>query len=242
MRVRKALIVLGVVAALAGGAVFILPPLLFGDGVDYSHVASIQNDRAYQDAALLEKAWALPVAQTYRAGLDFQHNGSFCGPASVVNVLRSLGTAADQNTVLEGTGTKTTGGLVMGGLTLDQLADIARTKTQKPVTAFHDLTLEQFRAQLKRANDPNVRLILNFHRGPLFGAGGGHHSPIAGYLEAEDLAFVLDVNAKFQPWLVKPERLYEAMATVDKGAQKKRGLLVIETGSPTTPPPAAPAP
>jgi len=34
----------------------------------------------------------------------------------------------------------------------------------------------------------------NFNRAQIFGAGVGHHSPIGGYLEAEDLVFVLDVN------------------------------------------------
>jgi hypothetical protein len=39
---------------------------------------------------------------------------------------------------------------------------------------------------------------------------------------------VLDVNRKYGPWLVKPERLYQAMNTLDHGAEKKRGLLSIE--------------
>ena len=39
---------------------------------------------------------------------------------------------------------------------------------------------------------------------------------------------VLDVNKKYGPWLVKSDRLYEAMNTVDATAQKKRGLLLIE--------------
>jgi hypothetical protein len=70
--------------------------------------------------------------------------------------------------------------------------------------------------------------VVNFTRGPLFGAGGGHHSPIAGYLVDEDLVLVLDVNEKYGPWLVKSARLYEAMNTLDTGAHKKRGLLLIE--------------
>jgi hypothetical protein len=228
-RARKVLLAIGAVVVLMGGAAFVVPSLLFNDGVDYSQAISIKTAPEFQDAALLEKAWALPVAQLYKPGLDFQTNPSFCGPASVVNVLRSLGTQADQATVLEGTQTKTTAGLVMGGLTLDQLAEISRKKLGKKVTVLHDLDLTGFRAQLGRANDPAVRLILNFHRGPIFGKGGGHHSPIAGYLAAEDLVFVLDVNAGFKPWLVKSARLFEAMNTVDKGAGKKRGLLVIET-------------
>ncbi len=228
-RAQKVLVSMGAVAVLLGGAAFVVPPLLFSDGVDYSKTSSIKAAPEFQDAALLEKAWALPVAQLYKPGLEFQRNPSFCGPTSVVNVLRSLGTQADQATVLEGTETKTAAGMVMGGLTLDQLAEIARKKLGKKVTVLHELDLAGFRAQLARANDPAVRLILNFHRGPIFGKGGGHHSPIAGYLAAEDLAFVLDVNESFKPWLVKSERLYEAMNTVDKGAGKKRGLLVIES-------------
>ena len=37
---------------------------------------------------------------------------------------------------------------------------------------------------------------------------------------------VLDVNKKCGPWLVKSERLYEAMNTLDTVARKKRGLAV----------------
>jgi len=51
--------------------------------------------REFQDPSSLSKAWALPVAQRYRAGLHYQSNGSFCGPASVANVMRSLGHEGD---------------------------------------------------------------------------------------------------------------------------------------------------
>jgi hypothetical protein len=59
-----------------------------------------------------------------------------------------------------------------------------------------------------------------------FGAGAGHHSPNAGYLEAEDMVFVLDVNENFGPWLVERSRLFSAMDTFD--GDRKRGLLLIE--------------
>jgi hypothetical protein len=36
--------------------------------------------------------------------------------------------------------------------------------------------------ELAHANDPGRRYTVNFARGPLFGRGPGHHSPIAGYL------------------------------------------------------------
>jgi hypothetical protein len=119
-------------------------------------------------------------------------------------------------------------GLVIPGITLDQLAGVLRAKSGKRVTVLRDLTLEQFRAEMARTNDPALRYTVNFHRGPLFGKGGGHHSPIGGYLAAEDLVLVVDVNNKYQPWLVPTARLFAAVDTVDKQTGKKRGLLRIE--------------
>lgn len=77
-------------------------------------------------------------------------------------------------------------------------------------------------------NDPGRRYIVNFHRGPLFGRGGGHFSPIAGYLPERDRVLVLDVNRNFKPWLVPSERLYAAMDTVDAATGERRGLLLLE--------------
>jgi hypothetical protein len=71
-----------------------------------------------------------------------------------------------------------------------------------------------------------ARYVVNFSRALIFGAGVGHHSPIGGYLETEDLVLVLDVNEKFKPWLVERPRLYNAINTND--GDKKRGLLRIE--------------
>jgi hypothetical protein len=108
------------------------------------------------------------------------------------------------------------------------LAAIADQKVGRKVTVLRDLDLAGFRQYLRLSNDTSRRYVVNFTRGPLFGTGSGHHSPIAGYLVDEDLVLVLDVNEKYGPWLAKSERLYEAMNTVDTGAQKKRGLLLIE--------------
>ncbi len=119
-------------------------------------------------------------------------------------------------------------GYLPEGITLDQLADIARQKLKGTVTVLRDLDLAAFREQLNHVNDPTRRYVINFSRAPLFGTGGGHHSPIAGYLNQEDLVLVLDVNKKYGPWLVKSDQLYAAMNTVDATAHKKRGLLLIE--------------
>lgn len=216
-------------ATTCGSAAAFGPNLLWGDGVDYSKVRSIRSDPSFQSAALLEKAWALPVAALYAKGrVDFQHNGSFCGPTSLVNVLRSQGEAATQGKILEGTETRTVLGFLPGGIALDALAELARVKVSPDVKVLRGLTLSTFRAHMLDANDPNKRYVVNFHRGPLFGKGGGHHSPIGGYLASADRVLVIDVNDSYKPWLVSPARLFEAVDTVDPATHQKRGLLLIE--------------
>lgn len=176
--------------------------------------------------AVVEKAWALPAASTFKRELAWQSNPSLCGPASIANALRSLGeTATSETAVLAGTGRCWTGICFMG-LTLDELGDLTRSKTNRTVSVLRDLSPEQFQQHLRRANELGRRYIINFSRKEIFGAGTGHHSPIGGYLEAEDLVFVLDVNRDYQPWLIERARLFAAMDTWD--GKKKRGLLLIE--------------
>jgi hypothetical protein len=177
-----------------------------------------------QDA--IERAWKLPVAASFARELHWQSNVSLCGPASLANVLRSFGElATTERAVLAETGLCWTG-FCIPGLTLDELADLARRKTRRTVTVLRDISAEEFREHLRQSNDPGGRYIINFTRKAIFGAGAGHHSPIGGYLEDEDLVFVLDVNRDYQPWLVERARLFDAMNTWD--GDRKRGMLRIE--------------
>jgi hypothetical protein len=174
----------------------------------------------------VERAWRLPVATTFNRQLAWQSNGSRCGPAALANAYQSLGEPATTETkVLAGTGRCWTGVCILG-LTLDELADVARASTSRKVTVLRDLSEKQFHEHVRRSNDPGRRYIVNFSRERIFGAGVGHHSPIGGYLESEDLVFILDVNANYQPWLVERSRLFAAVNTLD--GSKKRGLLLIE--------------
>jgi hypothetical protein len=192
-------------------------------------VPSIAQRPEYQDPALLAQAWKLPVAAAFGGRVVSQSNGGACGPSSLANTLRSLGRGgADEAMVLDGTGKCRLFGMCLGGLTLDELAEVARKATGREVKVLRDLSMAAFRQELQRANDPSRRLIVNFHRGLLFGRGVGHHSPIGGYLPERDLVFVLDVNGSYGPWLVPASRLYAAQDSVDPASGKKRGLLVIE--------------
>lgn len=161
-RLRSFRVVLVVLATLVSvPSSFVVRALFFPPTLD---VTTIRREPSYQDPALLDRAWRLPVATTYRQGLLYQSNGSVCGPTSVANVERSLGRAgSDVATVLRGTG-KCWTGVCWGGLTLDELAEVARHATGRQVTLLRDLTLKQFREELRHVNDPSRRYIANFQR------------------------------------------------------------------------------
>jgi hypothetical protein len=208
----------------------VLATSLFGAGAQLVEQTRVSpqaiESSVIRTSELMEQAWRLPVAATFNRQVSWQSNGSRCGPAAVANANRSLGEKAiTEGKVLAGTGRCWTGVCIMG-LTLDELADVARVNTPRKITVLRDFSEDQFRDHLRRSNDPSRRYIVNFNRDRIFGAGAGHHSPIAGYLENEDLVFVLDVNSSFQPWLVERTRLFTAIDTFD--GDKKRGLLLIE--------------
>ncbi|HET6281846.1 MAG TPA: phytochelatin synthase family protein [Polyangia bacterium] len=189
---------------------------------------SIKQSSAYQNEALLDLAWELPAARAFGHRVDPQSNPTSCGPSSLANIERSFGAQSSEDSILHGTG-KCWFGVCLGGLTLDELAEVARARTNHQVTLQRDLTYEEFREHLRHCNDPGQRSVINFHRGPLFGEGQGHghHSPIGGFLKDRDLVFVLDVNKRFKPFLVDARRLFEAMDTTDPATGKKRGLVVL---------------
>jgi hypothetical protein len=93
--------------------------------------------------AEVEKAWKLPAASAFKREVTWQSNPSMCGPASVANALRSLGeTASSESAVLAGTGRCWAG--CIKGLSLDELAEVTRSKTNRTVTVLRDLPPEQF--------------------------------------------------------------------------------------------------
>lgn len=215
---RKILIgIVGVIALVAAAPFVMKPPKVSKEAIASS---------VTRTPALMDRAWALPAAAAFKRTLVSQSNGSVCGPASLANTFRSLGeTATTEPQVLAGTGLCPSGTCVMG-LTLDQLATVARKHTSRKVTVLRGLTADAFREQMRLSNDPKRRYVINFTRKPIFGGGGGHHSPIGGYLEKEDLVFVLDVNHDYGPWLIERDRLFAAQDTLD--GKKKRGMLRIE--------------
>ena len=111
----------------------------------YDEVQSVEHSAHYQDERLLAQAWAMPVAAKFKEiGTEYQVNGSFCGPASAVYSLRSLGiNNYDQKSILKSSSVSQMKVRFMGS-TLDELATILRETSKKKVTVLRDISYEQF--------------------------------------------------------------------------------------------------
>lgn len=235
-RWRAALwIVFGLIAALLLIVSVAIGPLLF-ERNDYAGVPSIEGRADYRDPALMKAAWSLPVAASYQRGIfEYQANASFCGPASISNLLRSQGRPMSQGEVIDGTRYDPWFGILIGGLTLDEVAHLLAYRAGVEAIIVRDATLVQFRSLMARSNELNMRMLLNFHRGPMFGRGHGHFSPVLGYLSDRDLVLIGDVNAEYRPYLVPTERLWKATGTIDNATGKERGIVMVRASSSPTP-------
>lgn len=220
-------IILGLALLLVAAVGLTVGPLLLAPN-EYGHISSIEREPSYRDRTRMAQAWSLPVARLYGAkGIVHQSNPSFCGPASIATVMASLGRPISQDAVLEGTDYQPWFGVLWGGLTLDELGDLLRLRSGKRVEILRNLPIADFRRHMAATNDPKRRYIINFHRGPLFGRGHGHHSPILGYLPDRDLVLIGDVNADYKPYLVRADRLQRAVNTVDGETGDLRGMLLL---------------
>src|SRR3954454_25198737 len=84
--------------------------------VSRSHVPSeVIASSATRTPELIERAWHLPVAATFQRHVDWQSNGSRCGPGAVATTYRSLGESArTEGSELAGTWDCLTGVCIMG--------------------------------------------------------------------------------------------------------------------------------
>lgn len=181
-----------------------------------------------REEALLRRAAALPVARAYPRPIVTQSNPTTCGPASLVNVAASRGVSLSEREIARLVPWSVAGYCPLG-VGLRRLAGVALACGLGPVEQVPSPTLEQLRHALRATNREPERWIANFDRSVLFGRGPGHHSPVAGYLEDEDLALVLDVGPRFGPWLTSSADLHRALSRPDRITRQPRGLLRLHT-------------
>ena len=182
-----------------------------------------------------------PLSQEF----ETQANLSYCGVASLVMVLNSLGVPAPavpgypgyhfwtQENVFGGPGGDRfvqAERVRREGMTLAQLHGWS-SEHGLVVRRFHgdQLNLEQFRQLLREdLRDGRDRLMVNYLRSGIAQKGGGHISPIAAYDSRSDRVLILDVARYRYPavW-VKSEALWRSMGEVDKTSGQSRGLLSV---------------
>lgn len=93
--------------------------------------------------------------------------------------------------------------------------------------------LEAFRkvvAEISSNDDAKRFIVANFSRKALSQTGGGHFSPIGGYLPSKDLVLVMDVaRFKYPPFWVPLTDLWKAMTVWDTDSNTSRGYFVVST-------------
>jgi hypothetical protein len=178
-----------------------------------------------------------------------QNNQAYCGVASMVMVLNSLGITAPevpqykpyrvftQDNFFSNEQTKKVlapEAVARQGMTLDQLGELFASYGVK-VKVYHaaDISLEQFRQlTVDNLKQPENFVIVNYLRKAVGQETGGHISPLAAYNEQTDRFLILDVSRyKYPPIWVKAADLWKAIATIDSDSGKTRGFVFVSKSS-----------
>lgn len=174
-----------------------------------------------------------------------QNNQAYCGVASIVMVLNSLGIPAPevpqykpyrvftQENFFSNEKTKkviSAEDVARKGMTLAQLGGLLESYGVK-VKIYHgaDISLDNFRKlAAENLQQPGNFIIVNYLRKAIGQERGGHISPLAAYNQQTDRFLILDVSRyKYPPVWVKAEELWKAMATHDTTSGKTRGFVFV---------------
>ena len=199
-----------------------------------------QGEQRLISAKLREPFFAM---QPY---VETQQNLAFCGPASIVAVMNSLGTPRPAESHLypynfftqdnifnaETQHVKSYVAVSSRGMTLAEIAGFFGALGGVKATPYYgdSLNEEQLRNLIKSAlARPDARIVANYNRKTLAQEGAGHQSPIAAYDDASDSVLMLDVaKFKYPPAWIKLTDLLQSMQTIDADSGKSRGLVVVE--------------
>ncbi|MGI8503881.1 MAG: phytochelatin synthase family protein [Hassallia sp.] len=178
-----------------------------------------------------------------------QNNQAYCGVASIVMVLNSLGIPAPeapqykpyrvftQENFFSNEKTKKVlppEVVSQKGMTLDQIGGLLASYSVK-VNVYHaaDTSLEKFRSlAAENLKQPGNFILINYLRKEIGQEKGGHISPLAAYNEQTDRFLILDVSRyKYPPVWVRAADLWKAMSTTDSESRKTRGFVFVSKGS-----------
>ena len=157
---------------------------------------------------------------------------SFCGVASGVTVLNSLGRDLDQRTFfdLEADDVKSRLGVALSGMTLADLASFLTAHNTVADIHYADaVSVDEFR-ELIRINmqRPGDYMLVNYQREVLGQRRVGHISPIAAFDSDSDRVLILDTATyNYPPTWVPLAQLHSAMNTFDPSSDKTRGFVEV---------------
>jgi len=177
-----------------------------------------------------------------------QKTQAYCGVASIVMVLNSLGVAAPTTPEYEPYHTFTQDNVLNAateavlpadvlahkGMTLDQIGGILATQPVKAeVHHAADSSADEFRKLASAAlGQPGHFVIVNYLRKAIGQERGGHISPLAAYDAKADRFLILDVaRYKYPPVWVKTAEIFDAMNTTDSDNDNKTRGYVLVSGA-----------
>ncbi|MBD2771789.1 phytochelatin synthase family protein [Iningainema tapete] len=174
-----------------------------------------------------------------------QVNQAYCGVASIVMVLNSLGIPAPespqykpyrvftQENFFNNEATRKVLSpevVARQGMTLNEIGKfVASYGVNVKVVHAADTNMADFRKQVSaNLQQPGNFVLVNYLRKEIGQEKGGHISPLAAYNEQTDRFLILDVaRYKYPPVWVKTADLWKAMATLDSTSGKTRGFVFV---------------
>jgi len=168
-----------------------------------------------------------------RTNFQAQQYASYCGVASSVIVLKSLGIKPLSQDDFFSPKTKnihSAYSTFFGGMTLAQLGGLLHAHGAV-ADVFHaeDSTIEDFRRRAaKNLQQTGDFVLVNYLRKAIHQERGGHISPLAAYDKTSDRFLVLDVAVhKYPPVWVKTADLWKALLAVDSDSNRSRGYVLV---------------
>lgn len=182
--------------------------------------------------ALLEQAEAAADYGPLSSNYVSQKLISYCGVASSVTVLNSLGRQTDQSDFFTpaANAVRERRKVMFGGMSLPDLGGLlAAHGLAVDVRHADGLSLEEFRSVVARnLADPGDYLLVNYQREVLGQSRVGHISPIAAYDAETDRVLIMDTASyKYPPTWVELPMLHKAMNTTDGSTGKSRGYVEV---------------
>ncbi|OLP16647.1 glutathione gamma-glutamylcysteinyltransferase [Leptolyngbya sp. 'hensonii'] len=229
---RWLIVALGMVGGMAISQPLALPPALIAFN-------SPKGEELFLKSNARDDYWNLSIQ------FVTQINQAYCGVASMVMVLNSLGIPAPtasqyqpyrtftQENFFDNPATQqvlSPNVVRRQGMTLEELGKLLGSY---PVTVqvYHsaDSSLEEFRRlAVKNLSQPGNFVLVNYLRSKIGQERGGHISPLAAYNRESDRFLILDVaRYKYPPVWVSAQDLWQAMATTDPTAGKTRGFVLV---------------